>query len=233
MFLFWWKRSDSWFQLKLQKAWALEVSLGVEGCFFWYQLISTLFFYVELGVSSEEAKHSQFKSIRGANGYFFPKKMSGWLSRLGCVCVLITLTTGLGTNKTRWRRGCCVEAKAMWQPRMEELSRLQAFLHTTFHGCFFLGEHGKLEAFCCWSFRLRSISATFFSGVCFKFRLDFMVGSCRFFRIPTSGGKPNRNSVFLLVWIIFPVGISKKRSLGKWKIEDGCMFFHVWLVLCD
>lgn len=147
MFLFWWKRSDSWFQLKLQKAWALEVSLGVEGCFFWYQLISTLFFFVELGVSSEEAKHSQFKSIRGANGYFFPKKMSGWLSRLGCVCVLITLTTGLGTNKTRWRRGCCVEAKAMWQPRMEELSRLQAFLHTTFHGCFFWGNTESWKLF--------------------------------------------------------------------------------------
>ena len=34
----------------------------------------------------------------------FSLKMSGWLSRLGCVGVLITLTTGLGTNKTRWRR---------------------------------------------------------------------------------------------------------------------------------
>lgn len=173
MFLFWWKRSDSWFQLKLQKAWALEVSLGVEGCFFdinWYQLF---FLYVELGVSSEEAKHSQFKSIRGANGYFFPKKMSGWLSRLGCVCVLITLTTGLGTNKTRWRRGCCVEAKAMWQPRMEELSRLQAFLHTTFHGCFFLGGTRKAGSFLLLIFSTQIDIGYLFFGSLFQVSVGF------------------------------------------------------------
>ena len=60
---------------------------------------------MELGVSSEEAKHSQFKSIRGANGYFFPKK-NEWLAEPAWMCVCFdNFDDGVGDQQNPVKAG--------------------------------------------------------------------------------------------------------------------------------
>ena len=120
----------------------------------------TALFWVELGVSGEEAKHfhSHFKSTRRAKGVFSPKT---WVVGLSGLDVCWWLYHGWGTKK---RQGCVVpRPKPCGSQEWKSLAGEAQFKHFL---SFFWDAESSPE------------SLRFGSFFCWLSRLDFVVGRC-------------------------------------------------------